>query len=397
MHSLYIAWRYLVHYRARAATLIACVTVIAALPLALEVLRAASERQLMARAEATPLVVGARGSAMDLVMNSLYFTRDRPGSVSMQLVEEVEASELAAAIPLYVRFAARGQPIVGTTLDYLEFRGLRLAEGRAFALLGECLLGAETARSLGLGPGDSLLSSPDTVFDLSGVYPLKMRVAGVLAPGHTPDDRAVFVDVKTAWVIEGLVHGHEDLARSRDPTLVMQRDGRATIASPKLAQYTEITPQNVDRFHFHGDPARYPLTAVLALPRDEKSATLFRGRYLKANAPHWVVRPRDTVGQLLESIFRVKRLLQGAMGVVGAAAALALVLVFALSLRLRQRELQTLFKLGAARGTVARLLLAEIALVVAASAAPCGALLWAVSAHSDRLLQLLVLSQGLAS
>lgn len=394
MQSAYIAWRYLTHYKARSATLIACVTVIAVLPLALEVLRDASQRQLMARAVATPLVVGARGSAMDLVMNSLYFTRARPGRVSMQLVEAVEDSGLAAAIPLHVRFAAQGQPIVGTTLDYFEFRGLVPASGRSFALLGETVLGAGAARALGLGPGDSLLSSPDTVFDLSGVYPLKMRVAGVLAPSHTPDDRAVFVDVKTAWVIQGLVHGHQDLADTKDPTLVMQREGKSTVASPKLYQYNEITPANIESFHFHGDPARYPLTAVLALPRDDKAATLFRGRYLESSSPHWVVRPRDTVAQLLESIFRVKRLLQGVMGIVGGATALALVLVFALSLRLRQRELQTLFKLGAARGTVARMVLAEIAIIVAASAALCTGLLWVLSTQSERLLQLLVLSQA---
>jgi len=389
----YIAWRYLAHYKARTATLVACVTVIAFMPLALEVLRDASERQLMARAAATPLVIGARGSAMDLVMNSLYFTRDLPERVTFKLADEIDDSRLATAIPLYVRFVARGQPIVGTSLDYLEFRGLRVAEGRAFAVLGECVLGAEAARTLGLKPGDSLLSSPETVFDLAGVYPLKMHVVGVLAPNRSPDDQAVFVDVKTAWVIEGLGHGHQDVNRTQDPTLVMQRGANAVVATPKLVQYNEITPENIDSFHFHGDPAGYPLTAALAVPADERAATLFRGRYLDASSPYRVVRPRDTVSQLLDNIFRVKRLLQGVLGVVGGATLLALILVFALSLRLRQRELQTAFKLGAARGTVARLVLAEIAILAVVSALLCALLLAIVSAHSDTLLQTLVLSQ----
>ena len=51
------------------------------------------------------------------------------------------------------------------------------------------------AEALGLGPGDSLLSSPETLFDLAGVYPLKMKVVGVLARSYTPDDRAVLVDL----------------------------------------------------------------------------------------------------------------------------------------------------------------------------------------------------------
>lgn len=391
--SFYIAGRYLTHYKWRTATLVACVTVIAFLPLALEVLRQASERQLMARAVATPLVVGARGSAMDLVMNSLYYTRDAPELVSMKLVDEVEASGLAAAIPLYVGFQARGQPIVGTTLDYLDFRGLRVADGRPFAMLGECLLGAEAARSLGLKPGDKLTSSPESVFDLSGVYPLKMHVVGVLAPGHSPDDQSVFVDVKTAWVIQGLVHGHEDVSRTRDPTLLMGRTEQRVTASPKLYQYNEITEENIDSFHFHGDPGSYPLTAVIAVPPDDRSGTLLRGRYLDAASPYRVVRPRDTVGDLLDSIFRVKRLLQGVTGVVSGATVLALVLVFSLSLRLRQGELQTLFKLGAARGTVVRLVMAEIAIIAFAGALLCAGLLWCVAAGSDTLVRFLVFSR----
>jgi len=67
---------------------------------------------------------------------------------------------------------------------------------------------------------------------------------------------------------------------------------------------------------------------------------------------------------------------------VGTATVLALVLVFALSLRLRQRELRTIFKLGCSRSTVARLLGAEIAIILAASAVVTGLLL-AIVAHFD--------------
>ena len=69
--SFYIAWKYLSFSKARSATLIACITLIAVLPLALEIILDESEHQLVERAEHTPLLVGARGSALDLVMNSL--------------------------------------------------------------------------------------------------------------------------------------------------------------------------------------------------------------------------------------------------------------------------------------------------------------------------------------
>ena len=172
----------------------------------------------------------------------------------------------------------------------------------------------------------------------------------------------------------------------------MGRTKDKVTASPKLYQYNEVTEESAGSFHFHGDRDDYPLTAVLAVSPSEKAATLLRGRYLDAESAYRTVDPRDAVAELLESIFRIKRLLQGAMGVVGGATLLALALVFALSLRLRQRELLTLFKLGAARGTVARLLLAEVTIIACLSALLCVGVLWLVSASSDHLVRRLILS-----
>jgi len=385
MDSLYIAWRYLGFNKARTLTLVTCVTLIAFLPLALELLLNESERQLVSRAEATPLLVGAKGSALDLVMNSLYFGDTVPELISMAAVDRVAESELALPIPLYVRFKARGFPIVGTTIDYFDFRGLEVAAGRQLAVLGECVLGARVAEELQLGPGDSLLSSPETVFDLAGIYPLKMRVAGVLAESHGPDDLAVFVDVKTAWVIQGLVHGHADLQNVTDPTLVMQRSDGNVTATAKVLQFTEITPENIDSFHFHGEPAGYPITGVIALPNDDKTGAILRGRYIgsdAANENQQIEVPGKVVGELLDTIFRIKSILDAVILVVGIATLLALTLVFALSLRLRQREVQTIFKLGCSRSTIARLMAAEIAIILLMSGV-LTALLLALVAHYD--------------
>jgi putative ABC transport system permease protein len=383
--SFYVAWRYLTFNWARSLTLIACVTLIAVLPLALELLLDESERQLLARAETTPLVVGAKGSSLDLVLNSLYFGDTVPELISMAAADRVVDTDLALPIPLYVRFKAQGLPIVGTNLDYFDFRSLAVAKGRNLALLGECVLGARAAEELGLGPGDALLSSPETLFDLAGVYPLKMRVAGVLAPTHSADDLAVFVDLKTVWVIQGLVHGHQDLRAVTDPTLVMDRSEGKVTATAKLAQYTEITPENIDSFHFHGDPADYPITAVIALPYDDKSGALLRGRYVAMGDAHetqQVLVPGDVIEGLLANIFRIKSVLDAVILVVGMATVLALILVFALSLRLRQGEIQTIFKLGCSRATIVRLLGAEIAIILAVAALLTGLFL-AVVAHLD--------------
>jgi len=390
--SLYVAWRYLSFNRLRSLTIVACVTLIAALPLALELLLGESQRQLLSRAQTTPLVVGAKGSSLDLAMNSLYFGDTVPETIPMSAVDRVGDSGLAQPIPLYVRFKARGFPIVGTNLDYFEFRGLTVAKGRALAVLGECVLGARVAEALRLEPGDALFSSPETLFDLAGVFPLKMKVVGVLAPTYSADDLAVFVDLTTAWAIQGLVHGHEDVTKVTDATLVMGRSDGNVTTTPKLLQYNEVTPENIASFHDHGDPASHPITAVIAVPADEKSGAILRGRYIDPSAQsdtQQVLVPREVIGGLLENIFRIKNVLDAVILLVGTATVLALVLVFALSVRLRQREIRTIFKIGCSRSTVIRLLGAEIFMILAVAAFLTGLVLALVARFDESLVRAL--------
>jgi len=387
--SFYVAWKYVSFNRGKTATLVACITLILFLPLSLQLLLNESERQLLSRAVSTPLVVGAKGSALDLVMNSLYFGDEVPELISMEASNQVVDTGMALPIPLYVRFRARGAPIVGTTLDYFDFRGVKVAEGSHLTMLGDCVVGASVAERLGVKPGDSLLSSPENLFDLAGMYPLKMKVAGVLRKSHTSDDLAVFTDLKTAWVIQGLGHGHEDLKKADDPQVILKKGETNIIASPKLYHYTEITGANLDLFHFHGDLSSYPITAVIAVPHDAKAGTILRGRYLSGEEPHQIVRPKEVIDGLLQNIFRIKNVLDAVISLVALAMMLAIVLVFALSLRLRQKEIGTIFKLGCSRLTIARLLAAEIFIIVMVSGALCVGSIFFVHQFANDLVRML--------
>jgi len=389
--SLYIAWKYVSFNKIRTATLVACITLISFLPLSLQLLLDESERQLMSRAVSTPLVVGAKGSALDLVMNTLYFDDEVPELITLEASEQVMDTYLALPIPVYVRFHTRGHPIVGTTLDYFDFRGLKVAEGRSLAVLGDCVVGAVVAEKLDLKPGSNIVSSPENLFDLAGVYPLKMEVVGVFEKSHTSDDLAVFVDMKTAWVIQGLGHGHEDVTILTDPTLVLKRTESNVAATAKLYHFTEITEKNIDTFHFHGKLTSYPVTAVVAVPYDTKSGTILRGRYLASEERHQIVKPEEVIDGLLQNVFRIKTMLDGVISVVALATMLAIILVFALSLRLRQGEIQTIFKLGCRRMTIVRLLSAEIIIIVLISALLCGAMVFFVSQYSNELVRLLII------
>jgi len=387
MNSLYLAWQYIRFNKFKTIILVASITLIAVLPLSLEILLAESERQLLDRAESTPLLVGAKGSALDLAMNSLYFDDEVPELMNMAAAERIYDTELALPIPLYVRFQARGLPIVGTSFDYFEFRKLTLAQGQSLTMLGDCVLGSKAAIKLGMGPGDSLVSSPENLFDLAGVYPLKMKVVGVLAANHTADDLAVFVDIKTAWIIQGLGHGHQDVTRTRDSTVILKRTEGNVTANAKLFHYTEITADNMSGFHFHGDTSIYPITAVIAVPNDDKAGTLLRGRYLEQKDAEQVIQPAEVIDGLLQNIFRIRNVLDAVIALVGLATVLVIVLVFALSLRLRQREIQTIFKLGCRKAMIGRMLVSEIVLILLVSGVLCAVATGVVDGYAEMLVR----------
>jgi putative ABC transport system permease protein len=385
--SFYLAARYLLFHRVRSVTVVACLVLVAALPIGLERILTESERQLMARADTTPLLLGSKGSSLDLVMSAVYFGGQTPDPISLAEIERIEEADLAYAIPIHMGFSARGAPIVGTSVDYLDYRELTVAQGRGFTILGESVLGAGAAKRLGLSPGDSLTSSPESFFDLAGAYPLKTKVVGVLEPSGGPDDLAVFVDLKTAWVMQGIGHGHQDLTRVQDPTLVIDRDEKKVVGSAKVVEYQEITDSNRDSFHFHGEPASYPVSAALVVPEDERAGTLLLGRFVDGSLGGQLIRPRAIVGDLMTTIFRIKEVLDLAVAIVGTAAILALVLVFSLSFRLREKELRTNFEIGASRETTARLLAAELMLLAIASAVCVAGVLFVLDRFSGTIVR----------
>ena len=133
---LFLAWRYLAHNRVKTGVLVGSIMLIVYLPVALRVLVNQSAADLTSRADATPLLVGAKGSPLELALSSLYFESDTPELTAYSEAGRIADSGLAQAIPLYVRFRVRSQPIVGTSIEYFDFRGLGFAEGRTMATLG---------------------------------------------------------------------------------------------------------------------------------------------------------------------------------------------------------------------------------------------------------------------
>lgn len=382
-HSVYLAWAYIRFHALKSAVLVLAIALIIAMPLATRLVLDASERVLTTRADATPLLVGAKGSALDVLMTALYFTDDRPQPLSMAASERVWDSGWAISIPVYVRFSVNGLPIVGTSLDYFDLRGLEIAEGRGLTVLGEAVIGARAAEHLGVGAGGHIISDPVNLFDLAGSYPLRMPVVGVLAPSGSADDDAVFVDVKTSWVIQGIGHGHNDLAD--DMELVLDDVDGELVISEALPLFNEITSESLSSYHFHGDPNDYPISAVIAVPPDRKAATILRGRYVHPMLDEQIIVPSDVVKELLETVFRIGKILDAVMIAAILSALLAIAVTIYLSLELRRGELTTLFKLGSARATSWRLVGAELLILLSLGVLIAGVATAILAGHADRL------------
>lgn len=369
--AFHLAARYVLRHRIQSALLAGALGLVFALPLCLRVLIEHAQQELRARAAATPQIVGTRGSALDLMMTALYFKRENLLPLPFRVLAEIRRNPTATAIPLHVRYQAQGAPIVGTELEYFPFRGLHLAAGKQLSRLGDCVVGATLAKQRGLQPGGHLFSTPEQAFDMAGVYPLKMRVTGILTPSGTPDDEALFVDLKTCWLIEGRSHGHDDL--KKDESVVLKKEEGNIVGNAAVRMFNEVTDANIASFHFHGDVSTYPISAVILLPQDAKAEALLAGHYARSKEQQ-LIRPRDEMEALLTQLVRLEGFAASALLLTATAALLVTALVFALSFRLRQREFATLEDVGVSRVSLITVKVLEV-LIIGLAAAVIGLLL----------------------
>jgi putative ABC transport system permease protein len=368
-----MAWRYLSYHRVRTGLLVLALTITIALPLVVDVLTSRYEAALRTRAAATPLVLGAKGSRFDLIMSSLYLRIVDLETVPYREGAAIAADGLADVIPLHIRFAARGRPIVGTSPGYFAFRELAFEAGHAPRRLGDCVVGAAAARDLGVRVGGFVLTDPENVYDLAASYPLRMRVTGVLAASGTSDDHAVFTAIKTTWLIEGHLHGHTDLGEGR-------AEGEHVVANASVVTYQEVTDENLASFHLHGDKGHLPVSGFVVLPRTPKARTIVRSRVnLAANSTVRLVDPAEVVEEIMRIVLRIQRFVKVVAFVLGFATGLLVLLLIGLSLRMREAEFKTLHRLGCSRLAVVRLLVTEWLLILLASGALIALAVWLAS------------------
>lgn len=178
--------------------------------------------------EPFPILAGARGSAYQLVLNTV-FLRDRPvGNISYEEMKKLEdGGKTQAVYPLGFGDNYRGFRIAGTDAALFDYRPkknqgpwLAMGEGRVFQNDGEAVIGSETARLTGLKVGDTFKSVHGTsAKGHAHEHPLK--VVGILSPVGGPYDTAIFIDMKDVWE----EHGEKEEAKREVTALLVVPKG----------------------------------------------------------------------------------------------------------------------------------------------------------------------------
>jgi len=368
----YLSWRHVLHHRVQTLILTLCIAVSIALPAASKLLIERYQDDLVARAEATPLVAGARGNRFDLTLAALYFRSSDLDPIPYREYERMRKQNVGTVIPLNCRFTARDYPIVGIGVEYFELRGLGTLQGTLPLQMGDVVLGRNVARELQLEPGDALFSDQKELYDISKPPALKMHVCGILNESGTADDNAVFVDIKTAWILEGIAHGHDDVKTIEDPRMLLGESEETVVVSPAFIEYNEVTEGNAATYHVHGTTDAMPLTAVMVWPKSDKAGTMLKAE-INAGRDYQMVVPRIVIDDLMAVVFRIKSIFDAISLVLGASTILLTVLVMLLSMRLRAREIETLHKIGCGRFAVAQLYAWELAIIIVGSLLLAGA------------------------
>lgn len=149
-------------------------------------------------------VLGARGSKLQLVLNTVFHLEESPGNLPFSDYLEVSRNpNVDLAIPLALGDSHRGFRVVGTVpelfsrAEYLPGRHFRIgAGGRSFdPSLREAVAGSFAAERLGLRVGDRFQPSHG-LGEAGTVHEEEYVVVGILEPSNTPADRVLWIPLE---------------------------------------------------------------------------------------------------------------------------------------------------------------------------------------------------------
>ena len=268
------------------------------------------------------LVVGAKGSPMQLILAGVFHIDVPPGNIPLADVQELARQpQVAKLIPLSLGDSFRGFRIVGTTSDYLSHYRMSFAQGQPWSRSMEAVLGAQVAQATGMKTGDSFIGSHGLAGGGHQHGDNPYRITGVLAPCGCVVDRLIITPTESVWQVHEKATAMDDEDRK-----ALEAEREVTIA---LITY------------------KSPLAAV-TFPR-----------YVNSSTGMQAAAPAVEVSRLLRMVGVGSEVLRGVGAVLLFTAALSVFIALWNAVRERRADLAMLRMLGATPAKVASLLVCE--------------------------------------
>lgn len=163
------------------------------------------------------LVIGAKGSPLQLILSSMYHIDAPTGNIS---IEEVKAFMrpghplIEKAIPLSLGDSHKGYRVVGASTDILKLYNATIKDGKIWDKTMEVTVGAGVAEDLNLKIGDEFHSSHGFVIDDNLIHDdaEAFKIVGVLNPTGSVIDQLILTNNQSVWA----VHDHQDEPSSEE-------------------------------------------------------------------------------------------------------------------------------------------------------------------------------------
>ena len=245
MNTLRLAWRYLWARPLGALLNLVLLALglgsITFLLLVTHQLESAFERDLAG----IDLVVGAKGSPLQLILSGVLHLDVPTGNVPLAAVQALQRNPLVAqVIPMSLGDSVGGFRVVGTSADYVAHYQVPLAQGQLWSAPMQAVLGADVAQRLGLGLGAQFAGSHGLSDGGAAHSAHRYTVVGILAASGTVLDRLVLTDLASVWAVHEAAHAgaadaHDD---DRDVTLALlrYRTPLAAVSLPRSINTTTV-------------------------------------------------------------------------------------------------------------------------------------------------------------
>ncbi|MEZ5647684.1 MAG: FtsX-like permease family protein [Alphaproteobacteria bacterium] len=214
-----------------------------AMIVALLSINAQLDNELTKNLEGIDLVVGGKGSPMQLILSSVLYLDIPTGNIPLEEAKKLERHPMVkTAIPVALGDNYNGFRIVGTNDGYISHYNGQLTEGKIFTQQMEVVLGSAIEAKYHHKLGDQIIGAHGLIDsdDLHTDFPY--TVVGILKPTGTVLDRLVLTPVESVWH----VHEHPDEDDPEEVAYKKEHPGKELTAL-LLAYKTPIAAASLPR------------------------------------------------------------------------------------------------------------------------------------------------------